>query len=54
MASPHVAGGAALHLPQPSPSTPTDAEKALRQTAQLTGTQSKDGRPDARESVTAS
>jgi subtilisin family serine protease len=44
MASPHVAGGAALILSKSPSTTPAAVEAALKSSADLTGTFSKDGR----------
>lgn len=44
MASPHVGGGGALYLSSNTIASPVDAEAALKSSATITGTSSKDGR----------
>jgi len=51
MASPHVAGGAALYLSTHTSATPGSVETALKNAAVTTGTNSKDGRAITREYV---
>jgi subtilisin family serine protease len=51
MASPHEAGGAALYLSRNTSASPSTVESRLKSTAQITGTQSKDGRSITREYV---
>ena len=51
MASPHVAGGAALYLSTHASATPGGVETALKNAAVTTGTSSKDGRAITREYV---
>ncbi|HYN85538.1 MAG TPA: S8 family serine peptidase, partial [Pyrinomonadaceae bacterium] len=51
MASPHVAGGAALYLSRNTGASPSQVESALRSAAVSTGTNSKDGRAITREYV---
>lgn len=51
MASPHVAGGAALYLSTHTSATPGSVETALKNAAVTTGTSSKDGRAITREYV---
>jgi aqualysin 1 len=51
MATPHVAGGAALYLSMHTASMPSEVELALKQAAKPTGTSSKDGTPITRELV---
>jgi aqualysin 1 len=51
MATPHVAGGAALYLSRNTGASPSSVESALKSTAFSTGTSSKDGRAITREYV---
>jgi aqualysin 1 len=51
MASPHVAGAAALYLSSNPIATPAQIEKAIKDNAVNTGTQSKDGRAIIRLNV---
>ena len=51
MATPHVAGGAALYLSTHTTSSPSSVETALKNAALATGTTSKDGRAIKREYV---
>jgi aqualysin 1 len=51
MATPHVAGGAALYLSTHTTATPSSVETALKNAAVSTGTSSKDGRAIKREYV---
>jgi subtilisin family serine protease len=51
MATPHVAGGAALYLSLNTGASPSSVESALKSTAFSTGTSSKDGRAITREYV---
>jgi subtilisin family serine protease len=51
MASPHVAGAAALFLSLHPTATPAQIERAIKDTAVPTGTQSKDGRSISRPNV---
>ena len=51
MASPHVAGAAALYLSRYRTATPTQVEAAIKAGAVLPGTVSKDGRPITRLDV---
>jgi aqualysin 1 len=51
MATPHVAGGAALYLSTHTTSSPSSVETALKNAAVATGTTSKDGRAIKREYV---
>jgi subtilisin family serine protease len=51
MASPHVAGGGALYLASHTADGPATVESALKSTATITGTKSKDGRAVIREYV---
>jgi aqualysin 1 len=51
MASPHGAGGGALYLSGQPTASPSQVEAALKASAQLTGTSSKDGSPVRREYV---
>lgn len=51
MASPHVAGGAALYLSSNTAATAADVEAALKAAAALPGTTSKDGRSIVLENV---
>jgi subtilisin family serine protease len=53
MASPHVAGGAALYLSTLASSSPSSVEGMLRSLADVTSTLSKDGAPIRREFVGA-
>ena len=51
MATPHVAGGAALYLSTHTSASPSSVETALKNAAVSTGTTSKDGRAITREYV---
>jgi aqualysin 1 len=51
MATPHVAGGAALYLSTHTSASPSSVETALKNAAVSTGTTSKDGRAIKREYV---
>jgi aqualysin 1 len=51
MASPHVAGGAALYLSQHTSASPSTVESALKAAATTTANKSKDGRTLKREYV---
>jgi aqualysin 1 len=51
MASPHVAGAAALYLSRYPTATPAGVEAAIKQSARITGTLSKDGRAVTRLDV---
>jgi subtilisin family serine protease len=51
MASPHVAGAAALYLSRYPAATPASVEAAIKQSARTTGTASKDGRAITRVDV---
>ena len=51
MASPHVAGAAALYLSRYPAATPAAVEAAIKQSARTTGTASKDGRAITRVDV---
>jgi subtilisin family serine protease len=51
MATPHVAGGAALYLSTHATASPSSVETALKNSAVSTGTSSKDGRAITREYV---
>jgi subtilisin family serine protease len=51
MATPHVAGGAALYLSTHASASPSSVETALKNAAVSTGTTSKDGRAIKREYV---
>jgi subtilisin family serine protease len=51
MATPHVAGGAALYLSTHTSASPSSVETALKNAAVSTGTNSKDGRAIKREYV---
>jgi subtilisin family serine protease len=51
MATPHVAGGAALYLSSHTGASPSSVESALKGAAVSTGTRSKDGRTIMREYV---
>jgi subtilisin family serine protease len=51
MATPHVAGGAALYLSTHTTASPSSVETALKNAAVATGTTSKDGRAITREYV---
>jgi len=51
MASPHVAGGAALYLSTHTSAGPGSVETALKNAAVSTGTSSKDGSAIKREYV---
>jgi aqualysin 1 len=51
MATPHVAGGAALYLSRNTGASPSSVETALKNAAASTGTSSKDGRAISREYV---
>jgi subtilisin family serine protease len=51
MATPHVAGGAALYLSTHASASPSSVETALKNAAVSTGTSSKDGRAIKREYV---
>jgi subtilisin family serine protease len=51
MATPHVAGGAALYLSSHTSASPSSVETALRNAAVATSTSSKDGRAIRREYV---
>lgn len=51
MATPHVAGGAALYLSTHTTASPSSVETALKNTSVSTGTSSKDGRAIKREYV---
>jgi subtilisin family serine protease len=51
MASPHVAGAAALYLSRYPAATPSSVEAAIKQSARTTGTASKDGRAVTRLDV---
>jgi subtilisin family serine protease len=51
MATPHVAGGAALYLSTHTTASPSSVETALKNAAVSTGTSSKDGRAIKREYV---
>jgi subtilisin family serine protease len=51
MATPHVAGGAALYLSTHTTASPSSVETALKNASVSTGTSSKDGRAIKREYV---
>jgi subtilisin family serine protease len=53
MATPHVAGGAALYLSTHTSASPSSVETALKNATVSTGTSSKDGRAIKREYVGA-